>query len=84
MMKKLALIFVVLVGVAVSIAATREQATIAPVLQALKLQYVLPADRRVGGPMEYRVTDETIEYLKALKDDGKSIVLQPDGSIAVK
>ncbi|MBU4273392.1 MAG: hypothetical protein KKE86_09810 [Planctomycetes bacterium] len=83
-MKKFALFAVVLIAVVCSLGATRKQATISPVLTSLKFEYAPPPDKRVGGPMEFKVTKETIDYLKELKEGGKTIVIDGDGNVEIK
>ncbi|MEW4562643.1 hypothetical protein AB1K70_08965 [Bremerella sp. JC770] len=61
------------------LAITENQATVAPVLEQLKLKS-LPS-KVIGGPQTYAITDETIELLTKAKKAGKVVVLKPNGSI---
>lgn len=83
-MKKFALLVVALVVILFSLGATQEQSLIMPVLVKLKFEFVPPLDGRVGGPMEFKVTKETLEYLKALRAKGKVIILDNDGSVRIQ
>lgn len=80
-MKKLATLGValVLLSAGIALAITENQATVAPVLEQLKLKH-LPSEV-IGGPQKYEITNETLELLTKAKKSGKVIVLKPDGSI---
>jgi len=60
-------------------AITQSQATVAPVLEQLKLKSI--PSKVIGGPQKYAITDETIELLTKAKKAGKVVVLKPNGSI---
>lgn len=83
-MKKFALLAVVVVAVVCSLGATLQQATISPVLTTLKFEHVPPPDKKVGGPMEFKVTKETLDYLRELREGQKTIVIESDGKVGIK
>jgi len=80
-MKKLATlgIAMILLSSSAAWAITENQAMVAPLLKTLKLKPI--ASEVIGGPMQYEITDETIEHLTKAKKAGKVIVLKPNGSI---
>ena len=83
-MKKFALLAVVVVAVVCSLGATLQQATISPVLTTLKFEHVPPPDKKGGGPMEFKVTKETLDYLRELREGQKTIVIESDGKVGIK
>jgi hypothetical protein len=69
-------------AVSTVLAITQDQARVIPVLKTLKLEAI--PSKLIGGPQKYKVTKETIELLQDALDEGKVIVLQNDGSIAIE
>ncbi len=83
-MKRFVLLGIVLLAVVCALGATEQQATISPVMEALKFEYVAPPDGKVGGPMEYKVTKDTLKYLTQLKKNKKTIVITSKGEVEIK
>ena len=83
-MKKLAIVAMVLVGVAVSLGITQMQAVVSPVLFDLKFEEVPPPDGIVGAPPKFKVTQATLDYLTELKEDGTIITVGGNGQIKVE
>lgn len=85
-MKKLLLSAAVVIGLFCSMGAfiTQHQAVATAALSELKLKMLPAEEGLVGGPTTYEVTDETIEYLESLKEDGKKIVVESSGKVTIK
>lgn len=73
------LVSLVLVGTVMAI--TKEQATVLPVLETLKLERV--KSKVIGGPQKFKVTKETLELLKDAMDKGHVIILENNGTITI-
>lgn len=71
-----------LVCVTTAYAITEAQSHVIPALEALKLKPV--KSEVIGGPQKFKVTKETLDFLNKAMKDGKSIVVEGDGSIKVE
>jgi hypothetical protein len=81
----------VVVGLALGAQATRAnalatqiQAAVMGALEELKFEIVPNADKKVGGPVKMKLTRETIRHLQGLLDQGKVIIVDPQGQITIQ
>lgn len=70
---------IALAGVSAAYAITEAQAQVIPVLETLKMEPV--KSKVIGGPQRFKVTKETLKLLQKAMDDGKTVVVESDGSI---
>ena len=61
--------------------ATHDQTIVTAALEDLKLEFVPPEEDppKVGGPVTFRVTDATLEFLK-----GKTVTVDSDAKIVAE
>jgi hypothetical protein len=62
--------------------ATLNQAIVSGVLTTLKLESVPANPPIMGGPQEWEVTKETVDFIKSM--EGKSFVVNSDGEMTQK
>ncbi|ADB15392.1 hypothetical protein Psta_0706 [Pirellula staleyi DSM 6068] len=65
-----------------ALAITEAQSYACPVVESLGLQRI-PSDK-IGGPQQYRITEDTIKLLTQFSKDKRIVIVENDGSITVK
>lgn len=82
-MRRTLLVGTLLLGVLVSgaYAITEAESLVSAALSALKFEQLPNDPKRIGSPPKFKVTKETIEYLKGI--EGKTITIEGDGSVKV-
>ncbi|HUY89038.1 MAG TPA: hypothetical protein VMV10_09910 [Pirellulales bacterium] len=62
---------------------TEDESTVMGALEALKYEHV-PNQDNIGGPADFKVTEETIDYLESLRKDGKTVTVDSEGTVSTK
>jgi hypothetical protein len=86
-MKKFAWIFLVLVALGTSFGAmfiTENAGLLSAALKELKFEALPGNPKMVGAPPQFKVTNDTLDFLKKLEKDGKVVEIENDGSVKVK
>ncbi len=86
-MKKFAALFVAMVLIAGSVAAmfiAQDAALVGGALKDLKFEAVPGNPKVIGGPPQFKVTKDTIEFLQKLQKDNKIVEVENNGALKIK
>ncbi|MEX2112260.1 MAG: hypothetical protein WD845_03700 [Pirellulales bacterium] len=62
---------------------SQDAALVSGALTELKFESVRAKSGLIGGPPKFRVTKDTIKYLKTLLNEGKTIEVQNNGAVKI-
>ena len=63
---------------------TQNQSIVVSALHSLKFAGVQPKEPRVGGPMQFEVTDDVIALLTSLQESKTFLVVDSSGDLAIE
>jgi hypothetical protein len=63
--------------------ATQKEATVMGALEELKYEHKPDPGGKIGGPADFRVTEDTIKFLEKLHKDGSTIIVNAEGKVEI-